>query len=109
VHRWFAPVVIVLAVLVQASSFATAGIVNVVMCCCPSVDDCKCHEHDSPNPPTQLQRCGGAVDETPPILTAYSLPSEPAPRLVPERAIDIVHLLPIVSQADPLVPEKPPF
>ena len=98
-----------LALLVQASGFAAAGIVNVVMCCCPSIEDCNCHEHDQPDAPTQVQRCGGAVEETPPILTSFTLPTAPAPRIVARRAIVVDHVIPIVSQADPQAPEKPPF
>ena len=101
--------IVVLALLVQASGFATAGVVNVVMCCCPSVEDCKCHDHDEPDAPTQLKRCGGAIDETSPIVTSFTLPTPPAPRVVVERAVVVEHVVPIVSQADPLVPEKPPF
>jgi hypothetical protein len=107
--RWLSPVVIVLALLAQTATYATAGVKNVVMCCCPSIDQCNCHEHDEPIEQSTMGRCGGAVEQLAPINIAFVPPTAPAPRLVAEQVALVEYALPIPSQADPRKPEKPPF
>jgi hypothetical protein len=107
--RWLSPVVLVLALLLQTAGYATAGVVNIVMCCCPDIEACTCHEHDEPGAPTNMGRCGGAVDEVAPLLASYTLPAQPVARLGFEPTAIIEYELPIPSDADPREPEKPPF
>jgi hypothetical protein len=110
VLRWLAPVVTVIALVVQSASvFAAAGVKNDIMCCCPSIDVCKCHEHDGPPLPTHMNRCGGAVHEDAPVMVQVTLPEPPAPLVA-----DVVTHVAIVSvEPTPAtrtyVPEKPPF
>lgn len=102
--------VVILALLVQsASTFAAAGVVNVVMCCCPDIESCKCHEHDAPTTPTQVNRCGGAIENDAPILVAITLPTPPAPTVVDRHTVTVEYVLPAIPDDFVVVPEKPPF
>ncbi|MEO8705508.1 MAG: hypothetical protein ABI867_36090 [Kofleriaceae bacterium] len=108
--RWLAPLFVLFAVMVQsANAFATAGVENDVMCCCPSVEVCKCHEHERPEAPTHLGHCGGAVHEDTPILAVMTLPEPPVPMIASVTVrVAITDVLPI-PPAPTYVPEKPPF
>jgi hypothetical protein len=108
VMRWLAPLLIIFVVFHTASTFAAAGVVNEVRCCCPDLEACTCHEHDEPAGPTQLNRCGGAVSVDAPVLTAVTLPEAPAPRLAPVRLVVVEHAFPIPGLDLPRSIEKPP-
>jgi hypothetical protein len=108
--RWLAPVVMVFALVVHsATAFATAGVKNDVMCCCPSIELCKCHEHGKPQSPTHMNRCGGAVHEDAPLLVEITVPSTPTlviANVVLTYAVAEVAPIPV---SPTYVPEKPPF
>jgi hypothetical protein len=109
VPRLLLPLLAVLALVVQsASTWAAAGAVTDVHCCCPSKEVCKCHEHQ-PGPDTSMKRCGGGEHEVLPELAVSTVVEAPPVSLVEVSSIEIEHFVPELSTIPARAPDKPPF
>ena len=108
VLRWLLPIVAMLAVLGRAvTTYAAAGPVGSA-CCCPSPDDCKCHD-DAPSQEPVMKRCG---TEPPSLVTPASFVAVPAVVAAPVAhcaCVVITHHVPALHDISPPAPEKPPF
>lgn len=108
--RWLIPLLTVLALLVQsASTFAAAGTTTTTHCCCPSVEVCKCHEHEDHDSEASMKRCGGGEHEVLPELAVTILVDPPVAIERSVAAVDLVHVIPAFETIPGTAPDKPPF
>jgi len=109
--RWLAPVLTLLALLLQpVGAYASAGVKTDVRCCCPSPEVCKCHDHEGRGEPsTEMGRCGGGERLVLPELVTTALPDVPIAIEVATPAIVVDYDVPMLSDAVGDAPEKPPF
>lgn len=109
--RWLLPLFAVFALLGRTvTSYAAAGFIGDVSCCCPPKAPCKCHDKDGkPKPNDTMKRCNGdAVKIAPAAIVAVTAPApaihtEPRVTIAPPPAFELT--LDDVSRE----PEKPPF
>ncbi|MEJ7601077.1 MAG: hypothetical protein WKG01_24450 [Kofleriaceae bacterium] len=106
--RWLLPIVAMLAVPGRAvTTYAAAGPVGSA-CCCPSPDDCKCHD-DTPSRDPVIKRCG----TEPPSLISPAGFTAVTPELATPLAyctcIAVSHRVPQLHDTLASAPEKPPF
>lgn len=108
VLRWLLPIVAMLAVLGRAvTTYAAAGPVGTA-CCCPSPDDCNCHD-DAPSKDPVMKRCG----TEPPSLVVptgfLAVTSAVAVPVVHCACVAITHSVRHLQDIRAPAPEKPPF
>jgi hypothetical protein len=111
VLRWLLPMIAAITVLSSSvMTWAAAGMIGKLECCCPIKTKCKCHDHDQrPGEVPTLKSCNGegklvapapaaAVVAALVVIVAEQGPALPAPRPA----------LPILADRS-IEPETPPF
>lgn len=107
--RWLVPLLTILVLVVQsASTWAAAGTKTTVHCCCPSVDVCKCHDHEGGGE-TSMRRCGGGEHEVFPELAVSTVVDPPPVIEIEVPAFDIEYRVIELSTTPEHAPDKPPF
>lgn len=103
-------VLVMLGLMVQsASTWAAAGVVTDVHCCCPSPDVCKCHDKQSHDDDATMKRCAGGEHQLLPELAVTTLVEPPVPIDVVPAAIVVEHRVLELSPISAPAPDKPPF
>jgi hypothetical protein len=111
VLRWLLPLIAAIAVLGSAvTTWAAAGYIGQVECCCPDKSKCKCHEHDGkPVPHDVMKKCGGGTKWVAPAVT----PAVPEPATVVTIDVRITKVttseIAPVPTSHTIEPETPPF
>ena len=101
------------AIAVLSSSvmtWAAAGVVGKLECCCPIKAKCKCHDHDQkPAKEPTLKSCNGEAKLVAPAA-APAMVAEPV-AIAEERqpALDVPAEPPYAPEDRSIEPETPPF
>lgn len=111
VLRWLLPMIAAIAVLSSSvMTWAAAGVIGKLECCCPVKTKCKCHDHDErPGEAPTLKSCEGKATFVAPALAAAVVAAPVA--VVAERQPALtapVPLLPVPADRS-IEPETPPF
>lgn len=109
--RWLLPVIAAIAVLGSSvMTWAAAGMVGEIECCCPVKAKCKCHDHGKDTGPTPVMKnCGGSGELVTPAPEATVL-AAPLEVVTVRRAARTEPAPPPIAPADRAIePETPPF
>ena len=109
--RWLLPLIAALAVLGSAvTTWAAAGFIDSVECCCPDKSKCKCHEgHEKPRQHDVMKKCHGATKWVAPVVTP-AVP-EPVTAVTTDVRVQVVMTTQIAATptSPTYEPETPPF
>lgn len=110
VLRYLVPIVTLVVLLGRSvATFAAAGPVADVHCCCPDPSTCKCDHGKPGGDNSTMKRCHGGEHFVTPSLEATELPPTPITEIAPQAMRATVHVLVALSDDRTIVPEKPPF
>lgn len=106
--RWLLPLVAALALVGQAATtYAAAGVVGSLHCCCPDLAHCKC-SHEAPKTPT-MKSCGqGDAKLVEPAVQVATTPVI-ALAIAVQTTSAVVHAPMFAPEDRPIEIEKPPF